>query len=111
MKRAIAVAACTGVMVFSPLSYLFAQAGGGKGGAGATMMAPAPMAQAPLMASCTVGSVDSKNLTFVCSGESYGVSTATVFQLGSAGTRFAGLKAGMAVTVTYHSVGSSELAD
>ncbi len=64
-----------------------------------------------MVANCSVKSVDTKGMKFMCNSQSYGVSTGTSFNLGAAGTSFAGLKVGLTVTVTYQMSGSAVVAE
>jgi hypothetical protein len=109
MNRAIAAVALTGIFVLSSPTCVFAQGGGGKGGPMAPAMAPA-MAPSLLVAKCTVKAVNTTAMTFKCGSISYQASTSTTFQLGNAGSSFAGLAVGMAVTVSYQYSGATYLA-
>jgi hypothetical protein len=105
MNRAIAAVLLAGSIAICLPTGVFAQGGGGKGSP-----MSAPTAPSPMMASCTVKSVDANAMTFNCGRVVYEVTTNTVFQLGSAGTSFSNLTVGMAVTVTYQSSGSNNVA-
>ena len=109
MKRAIAVA-LLGIFVLSLPTIVFAQVSGGKPKPNSMTVAPTS-----LTATCTVGSVDSKSSSFTCTsstgGKTYQFSSATVFQLGDAGSSGSNLKSGMTVQIQYHTTGVTLVAD
>jgi hypothetical protein len=109
MKRAIA-AALSGIFILSLTTVVFAQVSGGKPKANSLTVAPSS-----LTTSCTVATVDTKSSSFSCTnsagGQTYQFSSATVFQLGGAGSSSGKLQSGMNVKIQYHTSGATLIAD
>ena len=104
MNRSLTIALSSTFIVLSFAASVQARAG--KAGFG-----PPAMARPFLIADCTVRAIDLKTMRFVCDALSIQVSETTAFQFGNVKSSFSNLKVGKAVTITYLTSDTSNVAD